>query len=62
VKTPTSADDNPQPFERIERIEPFEPHKPQKHLKPLKPPKPLYLYLLFICIKKGKFSKMVGAF
>jgi hypothetical protein len=24
VKTPTSADENPQPFELIERVEPFE--------------------------------------
>jgi len=31
VKTPTSADENPQPFELIERIEPFE------HIKPPKP-------------------------
>jgi hypothetical protein len=37
VITPTSADENPQPFELIELIEPFEHHKP------LKPHKPLFL-------------------
>jgi hypothetical protein len=31
VKTPTSADENPQPFELIERIEPFEHVIPPKH-------------------------------
>jgi hypothetical protein len=46
VKTPTSADRNPQPFEPIEpieRIEPFEHDKPPKPQKHLKPPKPLKL-------------------
>ena len=28
VKTPTSADENPQPIERIEQIEPHKPPKP----------------------------------
>jgi hypothetical protein len=32
VKTPTSADENTQPFERIERIEPFEQILPKKKL------------------------------
>jgi len=43
LKTPTSADRNPQPFEPLERIEPIEhdePPKPQKHLKPQKPLSP----------------------
>jgi hypothetical protein len=39
-QTPTSVDENPQPFERIELIEPFEPHKPHKLHKPHKPLKP----------------------
>jgi hypothetical protein len=33
VKTPTSADENPQPFERIELIEPFEHFLDTKFLK-----------------------------
>jgi len=38
VKTPTSVDENAQPFEHIEPFKPFKPHKPHKPLKPLKPP------------------------
>ena len=54
-QTPTSADENPQPFEHIERIEPFEhykPLKPQKllvrveNIQPLQPLLNLYLLLI----------------
>ncbi len=63
LRTPTSADENPQPFESIERIEPFEHHKHHKHHKLLKPLQPLLDFdLLLICIKKGKLCKVVGAF
>jgi len=55
-QTPTSADENSQPFELIEPFEHQKPHKPHK------PPKPLNLDLLLICIKKGKLCKVVGAF
>jgi len=41
VKTPRSADENPQPFEHIEHIEPFEWVENLQPLQPLKPPKPL---------------------
>jgi hypothetical protein len=57
VKTPTSADENPQPFELIE---PLEPHKPLVRVEDFQPL--LNLYLLLICIKEGKLCKVVGAF
>jgi hypothetical protein len=55
VKTPTSADENLQPFERIERIEPFEhvnPPKPQKHLQPQKPPFSSQNFFSFLNMKR----------
>ncbi len=45
-KTPTSADENPKPFEPIEHIEPFEHLRPPKPLKlpPQTSTNHLYLY------------------
>jgi hypothetical protein len=62
AKTPTSADQIPQPFElieHIEHIEPFEPHKPLKPLKPLhltlcsNRNKLLGSYLFFNCLSRA---------
>ena len=38
VKTPTSADENPQSFELIERLKLFKLQKPLKRFKPLSLP------------------------
>jgi hypothetical protein len=51
VKTPTSADDNAQPFEPIE---PFEHLEHQKPLKPHKHPKPQHFYQN---IKKNSYDR-----